>query len=309
MTIDILEDLDSVLRSILQRLSERDEELRSLARSALSEGRALLIEGVSSYDPSAIVGVDGSRARIVTVGSSSVYLCRAVAVWLNGRRVDKARIVAVDAALDEDAEGCAEDAMIALETELYSECIGCRAIVIDGPIVDPPRPPKECFAHEAGLHEDRARSIKRAIESGALVVGVVKRLKGCLLGAPAHLAYYRLCRLVEDLARSRARIVAVPYLGPVAPSDVAEVYRGLGVEISSFVVLSSSRSSLYRVDVAPARYARRALELLASLPQSNDGLPLPVSLAHEASRIPRVVVETLRARAKRFLLEYASYLQ
>ena len=310
MSIDIVESLDSILSNILRALSERDSELQKLAREIVDSGKTLFLTGSRSYELHRVAGIDGSRARVLTIGSASIYLCKAVAVRLDGYRSDRLKIVAIDAALDEDAEGCAEDVMIALETELYGECSECEAVIIDGPIIDPPRPPRRCSSQALDdLHDRRALAIRRVVERGSMVVGVVKRLKGSVLGVPAHLAYHRLCRLVLSIASSRCRAVALPYLGQVAPEDVVEIYRRHGVEMASYVVMDTRLGSVYRADIVPSSSAERALELLSALPVSNDGLPLPVSLAHEASKIPREVLETLRARAKRFLLAYTPYPQ
>ncbi len=305
MVVDLVRELDRVVEEVSRVAESRRKQLESLGEELARRGLAKAVPLGETERVSNVVGVDGSRARVAVVGSIALYVVKAVAVSAELSPLERLGVVSIDAAVDEDAEGCAEDYMLFLEASLYEEaCRTPSTLLIDGPIVDPPRKQLGCsktFVED--LHGYRATVLRGLVERGSTVVGFVKRLRGCLSGVPAPIAYrYVLRGASRELRLEGSRhLVAIPYLSDVAPRELASLYASMGVEVASYVVLDSRRDAVYRVDVSPPSEVDEALRLLASMPVNDEGVPLYVALAHEACRIPKRLVEVLASRVRQRL--------
>ncbi len=303
--MEFFAELDRAVEELRSSISKRLEELRSFGRELAREGVAYAIDARrGSASSTRVVGVDGSRALVERLGSTALYIVKAVAVSLGDAPRRFTKLLVLEDPLDERLEACAEDCMSALEALAY-ESVGSdvEMLLIDGPIVDPPRAPYPCSRVCAeDLHERRAKTLARIVGRGATVLGFVKRLRASISGVPAPIAFRAICAGVRDqLGVGEGTTVVVPH-DPALPQRVAETYRRLGLEFVSLVVCDPRRDEPYRIDVAPPDALRTSLEALSSIPRTWDGVPIHVALAHELAKIPRDLVELARIRVRRALL-------
>ncbi len=304
MELKALNDLTKVLNEISEEVSSRLKELEALGEEIASSGIAIVAKPRANNE--GVAGVDGSRAKICSIGSISIYIAKAVAIPVKppSKPIEVAEVFAIDDYVDEYSEGCAEDYMLFLEAKLYG-ATNAKYVFIDGPLIDPPRPQLRCSKSlVSDLHAFRAKAISSLIRSDRVAIGIVKKLVGSLKGIPATLAYRVVCSSVAKrlgIENANELLLAIPYDRKLAPEEVLEPYRS--IPISSFVVCNPRRKSVLRIDVAPSDKCLEALSLLASLPKSDSGEPLPIALAHELSKVPKTLLNILRSRVERYLLE------
>jgi len=308
--MEIFEELDNTIKNLENSIRGRVEHLKRLGKRFAEEGLAHGLElRERSLQGLRIVGVDGSRSRVEVLGSTAVYILRAVAVELGSRPAEFTRVVVVEDPLDENLEACAEDCMSYLETVAYGALPNIDYLVIDGPIADPPREQRYCSTHCVdGLHERRAKSLAEIVGGGGTVLGFVKRLRGSVSGLPAPIAFKAICSGVrEALGLSRSTTIVIHNNTP-APTNIVEVYRRAGLRFSSFVVCDPLRDEPYRIDISPPESRTRALEVLISIPRTFSGLPLHVALAHQLARVPQELVELVRLRIRALITSFESML-
>ncbi len=190
----------------------------------------------------------------------------------------------------EDADEAAEYDMMAMEARALLEASShAELLVVDGPLVDPPREPRGGVARvrHKGYHKLRATMLSKAFRR-TLVVGFVKKPRSERLLAPI-LGWrgYDIDAATTVLEEYRGFM-----LGPIRlRGGVYSEYESLGICTS--YIMAPWWPHAARVE-APCSRIGEACSLLLALTPKGSLAPIPVQAAHQLASIGRSGVEGLR---------------
>jgi hypothetical protein len=327
-----------LVEKAVSKLRQRMQGFRNAIRDAASLARLLrekgLLVAVREYrDDLHVAGLDGSRQVIrAGLGRYLVLAATALVELQSGLRSEKVSISypGADAYEVHDPSGflvdsVAEAGMLLLETLSLREALSRRipALMLDGPIVDPPTLlPEEAWARlgeeakrmgitsNQGFHELRSKLISELVYNGAAVIGIVKRISGeHLLSSIVSEEYEVLKNLSDDeilVVLSNIIGGTLVCIGPFTPALSKEIisrYEAHGLRIITYYTFSRGSGKPLRVEVAISSSEDQfeALEDTAQLVQGlimpGQHVPLPVQLAHEKSHIPRSVAALIYREA------------
>jgi hypothetical protein len=294
---DVEVDLE-LFKDVIRKATEEGASIMSLdSRLRSVDPRELgltVVECGGSSPGNTYCAVDGSE-QLVDVGDAYLVLAKAVVARaeVSGGGVQysvrKRATVLSDYVGENNVRNHAIRFMLKLETELLrDEFEECDVIFVDGPIVDPPvAVPRSGDAEEGevpslqALARLRASVFREILDSGKLVIGIVKRFSERFLLSVASREYpgigpqlskakekYVAARLMSNVRRAPASPVMLGWISwdeRLTPSaeyhEVSnllrayEFYReewGNGISIHSGYYLASASSPPVRVDV-PAR--------------------------------------------------------
>ncbi len=273
-------------------------EASRLAARAEREGLLRRLDHVEP--PGSYAGVDGWLARVYTVYSQAVYYTRAVAVYmLDGSEdlgvLEDLILLPVEGGY-EDCDEAAEYTMMTMEARLVLESSGrVPLVMVDGPLVDPPREPRSQLARRlhSNYHPSRAGLLREASRR-ALVVGYVKKPRGERLLAP--LLEWRGYDL--EVATVVLQTVAgeeVVMLGPIElAGGVYDAYRLYGLRLCTAYTITPWWQYARRVEAECGRI-EEAVALVHALTPRGAKHPVPVQLAHQEANRGREALGTLRS--------------
>jgi len=304
-------EIERCIEKLRESLKKFDERAKELAERIESSGA--LRELAEPRTLPRAMGLDSSMARASPHPSTHIAIVRAALIESSlstGFRVLKdvfrIELVEVPRRVVDDV---VEDLMLAIETSLVREVPEGATVLIDGPIVDPPRPQSpyspKLLRDVVGiedLHGYRARCIANLLMRGMRVVGFVKRIEGTSSGGEPLEPLLR--RALAILRKRRGReVYALLDVEREHPEALAP-YRSLGIEILHAYALYGDR--VVRIDVPCLRACREdaidIVERVLSLPRLKS-MPLPVALAHERCRIGKDVAELVeRCIARKMLV-------
>lgn len=258
-----------------------------------------------------VVGIDGSFQVIGGTGGLWYAPISVAQIVMNQENL-RMPLVTIQTHIEEIDEnktpnifGAAEEKMLEKETEMIMSW-GCEnipsLIMIDGPIVDPPR------GGSAKYIQKRAKTILQAMIESSLV-GCVKKPRD------RFLIEYLVSegveeRLLKKFSGDQFLIVYLFHLlrsegikGPlctkcISPpkSKAVSKYEENGVEFSCQFFQLDSLSRPIRLDLAGIQSEKRAEDTVSNIvfwTYPRHHIPLPVMLAHEKCRIRRGCAEVL----------------
>ncbi len=303
---------------LVHRVSRLRSELQRKVRELIDQGLVFALEG--SELRGSVVGIDGSSNIILSLWGLHVFAVLVTRILINmqSRSIDVEYPYSfVDVV--EDPSGnlyreVVDEVMLASETAALSSIHG-DVVVIDGPIIDPPREPhdmslgivRRVLGIDLGdYHAWRAKTIRRALERGKKVIGVVKRVRGSgeplryitdlsIVSSEELLATVLLNEARRELGCHDCTIATKPI--PLR-LDLASVYMGNGVNVMVSYVVFRGCNRVLRIEVARTAGSEpeveEVLKVLDALTPYGSCLPLPVVLAHEKCRIGKDMAQLLR---------------
>lgn len=311
---------DSVAHYLANTISGLRTLLSNRVRKAI-ESNAIFVLNSSEKPRSVVVGIDGSSNVIASIDPMYVFAVLVTRVTLNA--ISNSLTVEYPfsiVSIVSDPSGniyrdVINDVMLICETLALDTTLYRDLVVIDGPIIDPPRNVHtlsiDLVRKILGIdlddyHEWRAKIIRRIIETGAMVIGIVKRLRSSeilrqLIGLDP------ICNegLLATMLLNEARKVLGCYDCTIATKPVelnhslVSAYRRHGIDVSVSYIAFRGCSKAVRVEIAHRSAEAESsllqiLRLLDSLTPYGACIPLPVSLAHEKCKLNRDIVTLLR---------------
>ncbi len=316
----LISSASETVARLVHRVSRLRSELQRKVRELIDQGLVFALEG-GEFKGSA-VGIDGSSNVILSLWGLHVFAVLVTRILINmqSKSIDiEYPYSFVDVV--EDPSGnlyrdIVDEVMLASETVALSSVRG-DIVVIDGPIIDPPREPhdmsldivKRALGIDLGdYHAWRAKTIRRALEGGKKVIGVVKRVRGSgellryiyitdlsIVSSEELLATMLLNEARRELGCYDCTIVTKPI--PLK-LDLASVYMENGVNVVVSYVMFRGCDRVLRIEVACTAGSEPEVEgafrVLDALAPYGSCLPLPVALAHEKCRIGKDTAQLLR---------------
>jgi len=317
----LMVSIDSVAHYLANAISGLRALLSNRVRKAIESNAIFILNGGEKLR-SIVVGIDGSSNVVASIDPMYVFAVLVTRVTLN--TVSNSLTVEYPfsiISIVSDPSGnmyrdVINDVMLICETLALDTALHRDLIVIDGPIIDPPRNVHTLSIDLArrvlginldDYHEWRARIIRRIVETGAMVIGVVKRLRGGealrqLIGLDSICNEELLASMLLNEARKElgcydCTIVTKPV---ELNHSLVSAYKRHGIGVSVSYIMFRGCSKAVRVEIAHRCNSKsensliQVLKLLDSLTPYGTCVPLPVSLAHEKCRLNRNIVALLR---------------
>ena len=313
---EVARDEDSFVRRTEELVDELIAQnwIMRVENAHISRARAYLEKPLASVDGSQYLGgwLHGKYFIPITavrIMFRSFWDRRPVVVFSEGTKIYE--FMEIDHRL---AEVKAELKMLGLEAELLKEAVddGVQMVMVDGPIVDPPRPLRIAGRDYDEYVRMRARVLRKAVEKGVLVIGLVKRVTGNMfIGAIAQDGiqppyFMRRLRwgdrilldamLTSLLMRDKDGLYRTRHFEPLSEHIGAyDDYKSAGLKVLTFFTQARVDTPPVRVEVLPAEEDLiplvAALVKLTTLP--GQPYPMPIMMAHEKSLIRKGLAETL----------------
>ena len=340
-----------VLSSLIKKAVNEGKELQKLLRAMKSNADALknkLLDSgiisnleISTKDreklaKSAITSIDGSR-QVVGGRGKRYYIMLSVAIvelsqGIYGNfkvRYPNIELIAFEDPTGDKIEVLGEDLMLLVETEALrkkvNECISGERIMLDGPIVDPPREPsgefKELFKN-INYIKNRCSILKEAWKRGIKIYGYVKNIKTDnflkdLLGTKVDIKRYidtyasdeelvfSLLTLLYLKQRRTNEKQVIFFTDPqVAPLKIPIYQKYLKEDIKIYYTYSMPYlgGKVYRLEIAVPRDTDESevkrdllegIKLTTTLTLPGQRIPIPIHLAHEKCKIRKGAAEII----------------
>ncbi len=295
--MDILtQRLAAVVDELVRELKRFRESAARIVERLEDRGLIHFLDTCNGYS-GPVAGVDGWLSLLGELGSVTIYVYRVVRVILeNGSaRLDASveDVVYGSGVGEEDVRELAMFEMMEKEAKLAVSA-KTPAVVLDGPLVDPPTPPRGRLASlkAAEYHKRRALMLASS-QSSTLVVGYIKLPRTHSLAASlrVRIGDAELGEALLDHALKRSKACGA-WLGPLpVTAPAVGSYRSLE---PSYALLKLRWWSGVRGVEAPKHRLREAVELVVALTPHGAQHPVPVALAHAAAGAGKRLVDGLR---------------
>lgn len=317
----LLMSINGVAHHLASTISGLRTLLSNRVRKAV-ENNIIFVLGNGEKPKNVVIGIDGSSSVVASIDPMHIFAVLVARVTLD--TVSSSLSVEYPfsfTSIINDPSGnvhrdVINDVMLICETIAMDTALHRDIIMVDGPIIDPPRDVhtlsidlvrKVLGIQVNDYHEWRAKILRRVVEAGSMVIGVVKRLRSGealkqLIGLDPIYSEEMLASMLLNEARKElgCHDCAVATKPVKLSHSLISVYRRHGVDISVSYVMFRGCSKVIRVEIAHRHDLKsessllQILKVLNSLTPYGTCIPLPVSLAHEKCRLNRDVVALLR---------------